>query len=60
MSTLSAQGSNQIDHLSPKCIKEKGEDKVEIIIIKVDIKLDIDQTVERYSRLSYRGRPKYG
>ena len=41
MSKLSTQGSNQIDHLSPKFITEKGEDKIEIIIIKADT----DQTV---------------
>ena len=35
-----------MDLLIPKFIKEKGEDKVEIIMTKMDIKLDTDQTVE--------------
>ena len=33
------------DYLNLKCIKEKGEDKLEIIIIKTDTKVGIDQTV---------------
>ena len=32
-------------HLNPKFIKEKRVDKLEIIIIRIDIKIGIDQTV---------------
>ena len=46
MSKLTAQGSNKINHLNPKFIKAKGEDKEEIIKIKAIIKIDIDQIVE--------------
>ena len=33
------------DCLNPKYIKVKGQNKLEIIMIKIDIKLAIDQTV---------------
>ena len=42
MSKLTAQGSSKN---RPKFIKEKGETKLEIIIIKIDIKVGIDQPV---------------
>ena len=36
----------KISHLSTKFIKVKGEEKAEIIMAKIDIKIDTDQTVE--------------
>ena len=45
ISKLSAQGSNQERTFKSKIYHEKGEDKVEIIITKVGIKVDTDQTV---------------
>ena len=54
MSKLSAQGSNQIDHLSPKCIKEKGEDKVEIIVTKADTKVTMEiHTVDHHIEVGF-------
>ena len=41
---LTAQGK-RIYHLNLNFIQQKGEDKLEIIIIKIDIKVDIDPTV---------------
>ena len=46
MSKLSAQRSNQDKPFKPKILKEKGEDMEEIIMTKVDTKLDTDQIVE--------------
>ena len=45
MSKLTAQGIVRTDHLNLKFINEKGEDKLEIIIMKIDTKVGIDQTV---------------
>ena len=36
----------KINHLNPKCIKARGEDKQGIIMIKVIIRIDTDQIVE--------------
>ena len=46
MSKLTAKGSSQNNCLNPKFIKAKGEDKEEIIMIKVIIKIDMDKVVE--------------
>ena len=45
MSKLTAQDNSQSRPFKPKFIKVRGEDKLEIIIIKIDIKIGIDQTV---------------
>ena len=44
MSKLTAHSSNQNRPFKPY-MKEKGEDKLDIIIIKIDINVGIDQTV---------------
>ena len=44
-SKLTAQGSNQNRPFKSKIYQGKGEDKLGIIIIKIDTKADIDQTV---------------
>ena len=46
MSKLTAQGNSQNRPFKPKIYKGKGEDKLGIIIIKIDTKVDVDQTVE--------------
>ena len=46
VSKLTAQAIVKIGHLNQRFIKAKGEDKLEIIMIKIDIKIDTDQTVE--------------
>ena len=46
MSKLTAQESSRIDNLKQRFTKVKEEDKLEIIMIKLDIKIDIDQIVE--------------
>ena len=46
MSKLSTQGSTKNKPFKPKLIKVKGEDKVEVIMAKIGIKIDTDHTVE--------------
>ena len=46
MSKLTAQASSQNRLFKPKIYQGKGEDKEEIIMIKINIKIDTDQTVE--------------
>ena len=46
MSKCQLKEVTELYNLSPNFIKEKGEDKVEIIMTKVDIKVDINQTME--------------
>ena len=46
MSKLTSQGTIRINSLNPRYIKAKGEDKQEIIIFRVIIRIDIDQIVE--------------
>ena len=46
ISKLTAQGISQNRSFKPRFIKAKGEDKLEIIMIKIDIKIDTNQTVE--------------
>ena len=45
ISKLTAHGSNQNSPFELKIYQGKREDKVEIIIINIDIKVGIDQTV---------------
>ena len=45
MSKLTVQGSSHIDHLNQRFINIQGEDNLGIIVIKIDIKIDTDQTV---------------
>ena len=45
MSKLTAQGSSQNRSFKPKIYHGKGEDRLEIIIIRIDIKVDRDQIV---------------
>ena len=45
MSKSTAQGSSQNRLLNLKFNKEKGEDKLEIIAIRIDTRIGIDQTV---------------
>ena len=45
MSKMTAQGNNQNKQLNPRYIKEKGENKQEIIMIKAIIRVDTDQIV---------------
>ena len=46
MIKLTAQGSSQNRNLNLRFIKVKGEDKLDIIMIKIGIKIGIAQTVE--------------
>ena len=46
MSKLTAQSNTQNKQFKPKCLQAKGEEKQENIMIKVIIKIVIDQTVE--------------
>ena len=57
MSKFTAQDSNQNRPFKPKIYQEKGEDKLEIIIIKIGIKVGISNSGNR--RMSYRGRAQY-
>ena len=46
MSKLTAQVGNQNRPFKQNITKVKGEDSLEIIMIKIDIQIDTDQTVE--------------
>ena len=46
MSKLTAQVASRINSLNPKFIRAKGQEKQEIIMIRVIIRIDIDQIVE--------------
>ena len=53
MGKLSAKVIFKIDYSSPKCIKEKREDKIEIIMIDTDQTVEID-TVDCHIELDLR------